>query len=85
MHIHGNSMSIQAANLYSAGQGEKTAASQQAAEVRRKLQKAAAAPEAGSTPEETLLIGQWMDARHSQVLSGDEYRATATGKDPEFG
>ena len=40
MHIHGNSMSIQAANFYSASQGEKTAA-ERAAEVRKRLLKSA--------------------------------------------
>ena len=39
MHIHGNSMNINAASLYSSAQNEKTAAAQRAAEVRKKLLK----------------------------------------------
>ncbi len=69
MHIHGNSMAVNSANFYSAGQGEKAAAAQRAAELRRKLLKSAAEAEGAASPEESLLIGQWMDARHSQVQS----------------
>ena len=85
MHIHGNSMSVNAANLYSAAQGETAAAAQRAAEVRKKLQKTAAGLEAGATPEETLLIGQWLDGRHSQVQSEDQYHSAAAGKNSDFG
>jgi hypothetical protein len=85
MHIHGNSMSINAANFYSAAQNEKTAAAQRAADVRKKLLKGAAEIEGASTPEESLLIGQWMDSRHSQVQSEDQYHTSASGKDPDFG
>ena len=89
MHIHGNSMSVNVASLYSAAQGERAAASQRAAEVRKKLLKSASGIEGDSSPEETLLIGHWLDSRqdgrHSQVLDGDEYRTAASGKDPDFG
>jgi hypothetical protein len=85
MHIHGNSIALNAANLYSAGQNEKTAAAQRAADVRKKLLKGAAETEGASTPEESLLIGQWMDSRHSQVQSEDQYRTSASGKAPDFG
>lgn len=72
MHIHGNSMSIDAADFYSAGEYEKAAAAKRAANVRKKLLKGAAEIEGASTPEEALLIGRWMDSRHSQVQSEDE-------------
>jgi hypothetical protein len=78
-------MSINAANFYSAAQNEKTAAAQRAADVRKKLLKGAAEIEGASTPEESLLIGQWMDSRHSQVQSEDQYHTSASGKDPDFG
>jgi hypothetical protein len=85
MHIHGNSMSIQAAGFYSAAQEERAAA----AEVRRKLLKGAtniaSGLASGATPEETLLIGQWLDSRHSQVQSEEEYHTAESGKDPDFG
>jgi hypothetical protein len=85
MHIHGNSMSVNAANLYSAAHGERAAAAQRAVEVRKKLLKSAAGIEAGATPEETLLIGQWLDGRHSQVQSEDQYHDSAAGKNPDLG
>jgi hypothetical protein len=78
-------MSINAANFYSAAQNEKTAAAQRAADVRKKQLKGAAEIEGASTPEESLLIGQWMDSRHSQVQSEDQYHTSASGKDPDFG
>jgi len=85
MHIHGNSMSINAASFYSAAQNEKAAAAQRAADVRKKLLKGAAEIEGAATPEETLLIGQWMDSRHSQVQSEDQYRTSASGRASDFG
>jgi hypothetical protein len=84
MHIHGNSMTVNAANFYSTGQNEKTAAARRAANLRKKLLKAAAETEGASTPEETLLISQWVDSRHSQVQSEDQYLSSASGKYPEF-
>ena len=44
-----------------------------------------ASGEATTDPDATLLIGQWLDSRHSQVLPGDEYHAAAEGKDPDLG
>jgi len=84
MHIHGNSMSVNAANFYSTAQEEKAAA-QRAAGVRKKLIKNASEIEGAATPEETLLISQWMDSRHSQVQSGEQYKNSVSGKDPDFG
>jgi hypothetical protein len=78
-------MSINAANFYSAAENDKTSAAQRAADVRKKLLKSASEIEDLATPEESLLIGQWMDSRHSQVESEDEYRTSAEGKDPDFG
>jgi hypothetical protein len=85
MHIHGNSMNINAANFYSVGNGERSAAAQRATEVRKKLLKSASSLEAGASPEETLLIGKWLDSRHSQVLDADEYHDVASGKNPDLG
>jgi hypothetical protein len=78
-------MNINAANFYSVGNGERAAAAQRAAEVRKKLLKSASSLEGEASPEESLLIGQWLDSRHSQVLSQDEYHTAASGKDPDFG
>jgi hypothetical protein len=78
-------MAVNAASFYSAAQGEKTAAAQRATDNRRKLLKSASEIESAASPEETLMIGQWLDSRHSQVQSEDQYHASAAGKDPEFG
>lgn len=85
MHIHGNSLASIAADIYSSAQAEREAAAQRAAEVRKKLLKGASEIEGAATPEETLLIGQWMDSRHSQVQTEDQYHSSAAGKDPDFG
>jgi hypothetical protein len=84
MHIHGNSMSVNAANLYSATQ-EGKAAAQRAASVRKRLIKSASEVEGAATPEETLMIGQWRDSRHSQVQSEEQYNNSVSGKDPDLG
>ena len=84
MHIHGNSMTINAANFYSTAQQEKAAA-QRAANVRKKLIKNTSEIEGSATPEETLTIGQWMDSRHSQVQSGEQNFENVSGRDPDFG
>jgi hypothetical protein len=85
MHIHGNSMSINAANFYSATQVEKAAAAQRAASVRKRLIKSASEIEGAATPEEALMIGQWMDSRHSQGQSEEQYNYSVSGKDPDLG
>ena len=84
MHIHPSAIGLHPINTYAAG-NERAAATQRAADVRKRLLKAAqeAAPDA--TPEENLLIGQWLDSRHSQVLPGDSYHAASEGEDPDFG
>jgi hypothetical protein len=81
MHIHGNMMNVQGANLYSVANGERAAAAERAGEVRKRLLKGV---EGGASDEETQMIGQWLDSRHSQVLSGDEYRTASSGNDSDF-
>ncbi|MGB6689537.1 MAG: hypothetical protein WBE76_17010 [Terracidiphilus sp.] len=85
MHIHGAGMNPNAANLYSTGAAENAAAARRAAETRKKLARNAQEIDSTSTPEQGFLVGQWMDSRHSQVLSEDEYHPSAAGKDPDFG
>ncbi|MGD0829561.1 MAG: hypothetical protein ABR907_01375 [Terracidiphilus sp.] len=84
MHIHGNSMNFNAASFYSAGQNEKAAATERAAQVRKKLLKGAFQIEDAGSPEETLLIGHWLDSRHSQIQSEDSYYSTVANKDTDF-
>jgi hypothetical protein len=84
MHIHPSAIGPYGNNPYAA-ESDRAAAAQRAADVRKKLLKSASNVEAGaSSPEETLLIGQWLDSRHSQVLPGDVYRSASQGKDSDF-
>jgi hypothetical protein len=85
MHIHGNSMSVNAANLYSATQEERAAAAQRAASVRKKLIRSASDLESAASPEETLLIGHWIESRHNQAQSEEQYPNSVSGKDPDLG
>jgi len=85
MHIHASQMNMNSASLYSAAGAEKAAAAQRAADVRKKLMKSASDIECVSSPDEAFMIGQWMDSRHSQVESADEYHASASGKVLDFG
>jgi hypothetical protein len=85
MHIHASSMNMNSASLYSAAGAEKAAAEQRAADIRRKLMKSASDIEGVPSPDEAFMIGQWMDSRHSQVESADQYHASASGKVPDFG
>ena len=86
MHMHPAAIGLQPISSYAAG-NERAVASQRAAEIRKRLLKSAQSLEsdAATDPDATLLIGQWLDSRHSQVLSGDEYHAAAEGKDPDLG
>jgi len=84
MHIHPVA-APSAINSY--GLTNERAANARAAETRKKLLKVGQSDDAevNSDPDATLLIGHWLDSRHSQVLPGDEYRAAAEGKDPDLG
>ncbi|MGA3102008.1 MAG: hypothetical protein ABR889_07965 [Acidobacteriaceae bacterium] len=84
MHIHPAAIGLHPINSSAAG-NERAAAAQRGADVRKRLLKAAQRAAAAATPEENLLIGQWLDSRHSQVLPGDEYHSASQGEDPDFG
>lgn len=86
MHVHPAAVGLHAINTCALA-NERSWAAQRAAGVRKKLLKAGQSSESeGNTdPDATLLIGQWLDSRHSQVLPGDEYHAAAQGKDPDLG
>jgi hypothetical protein len=86
MHIHPTGVGLHAINTYSLA-NERAANAQRAAEIRKKLLKAAQSDDldVSTDPDATLLVGQWLDSRHSQTLPGDEYHAAAEGKDPDLG
>ncbi|MGA3334543.1 MAG: hypothetical protein ABSC62_10320 [Terracidiphilus sp.] len=85
MHIHPSAIGLHPINTCAAGNEQSAAAAERATQVRKRLLKTAQGATADATPEETLLIGQWLDSRHSQVLPGDEYHSASQGKDPDFG
>jgi hypothetical protein len=85
MHIHGMQMNLNAAGAMSSAGAEKSGGAERAAEVRRKLAMKAQGAGDAASPEETLLIGQWTDSRHSQTQSAEGYRPTAAGRNPDFG
>ncbi len=86
MHIHPAAIGLQPISSYAAG-NERAAAAERAAEIRKRLFKSAQSgeDEATTDPDANLLIGQWLDSRHSQVMAGDEYHVAAQGKDPDLG
>lgn len=84
MHMHPAAIGLQPISSYAAG-NERAGAAQRAAETRKRLRESAQSAEVEPDPDATLLVGQWLDSRHSQVLSGDEYHAAAEGKGPDLG
>jgi len=84
MHIRVNSMAIQPANFYAAAQGEAAAARQQASEARRKLARAASRVDTASTPEEALLINQWIGASILEEPGEKETDPSEGGRDWDF-
>ncbi len=83
MHIHPSAIGLHPINTSAAG-NERAAAAQRAVEVRKRLLKASQNSVADATPEESFIIGQWLDSRHSQVPPGDEYHSASQGEDPDF-
>lgn len=58
---------------------------QRAADARKKLTKSAGDVEGFASPEETFMVGHWMDPRQSKPQGNVEYHATTAGKDSDFG
>ena len=67
MHIHPAAVGLHAINT-NALANERAATAQRAAETRKRLFKSAQSIDAASDPDATLMIGQWLDSRHSHVL-----------------
>jgi hypothetical protein len=84
MHIHPAAVSLQSINADASATDRAAAAAQRAAETRKRLLKSAQSIEAESDPDATLMIGQWLDSSHSQVVPDDEYQAASEGDDPGF-
>lgn len=61
MHIHGNSMNLNEASLYSASAAEKAASAQRAADTRKKLLMKAQEIDGAPTTDETVMISHWLN------------------------
>jgi hypothetical protein len=85
MHIHGLPTNFNDGGLGASAGANRAAAAQRAAEMRKRLATGAQGLDGASSPEETLMIGQWTDSRHSQTQSADEYHSSAAGRVPDFG
>jgi hypothetical protein len=85
MHIHGNSLNPYMTGISTAAAAESAAARQRAADVRKKLMSSATDIEGVAGPDEAFMVNKWMDARHSNLLSEDEYHVAVSGKDPDLG
>lgn len=59
MHIHGNHMQLQAANLPTAASAEKAAAARQAADVRGRLMNSSLEMDSEVSPEASWMLGRW--------------------------
>ena len=84
MHVHGSQMNLNPVNPYSAA-AEKAVAAQRAADVRKKLLQSGTAIAGEPSPEEALMIAQWMNSGQSQIQHEDQYHPSASGKVPDFG
>jgi hypothetical protein len=85
MHIHPAAIGLHPMSTYAAG-SEHAAAAERAAEVRKRLLKAAQSVNADASPEESLLIGRWLDPPNldqpqNQVQPASGYRFAVEGKD----
>jgi hypothetical protein len=88
MHVHSAAMGLNAMVAYAAV-NERAAAAQRAAEVRKRLLKAAQATNCDASQEETLLIGRWLNSSHPDQQQGQGspaagYRSAAEGEDSTF-
>jgi hypothetical protein len=84
MHTHGASLNVQGANFASISNGERAAAAQRAAEVRKRLLRNAQTAGGDTTPEETMLIGNWLNVCHNQSLAEDEYHTSTPAEDSDL-
>jgi hypothetical protein len=61
MHIHGSSMTVHSASLSAAAHDERAAIARRAAETRKRLLSHVEDADLGTSPEEDLMIGHWIN------------------------
>jgi hypothetical protein len=84
MHIHGANANNYAASLRSAANDVRTIAAQRASEVRKRLLKSGQNVEVELSPEQDLMIRQWLGNRHGRSQTDDRDSTSTSGKDPDF-
>jgi hypothetical protein len=74
MHIHGNHMQLQAANLPTAASAQKAAAARQAADVRGRLMNSSLEMGSEVSPEANWMLGGWPQGNSGgqQSMSQDD-------------
>jgi hypothetical protein len=85
MHIHGANANTNGANLHSAGDDVRAIAAQRASEVRKRLLKSGQIVEAQLSPDQLLLVRQWLANRNGQGQADNRDPSSSYGKDPNFG
>jgi hypothetical protein len=85
MHIHGANANNCAANLHSAANDVRAIAAQRAADVRKRLLKSGQNVEVELSPDQLLMIRQWLGNRQGQGQTDDRDSSGPYGKDSDFG
>jgi hypothetical protein len=85
MHIHGSNANNCAANLHSAANDVRAIAAQRAADVRKRLLKSGQNVEVELSPDQLLMIRQWLGNRQGQGQTDDRDSSGPYGKDSDFG
>ncbi len=85
MHIHGTNANNYPASLHSAANDVRSIAAQRASEVRKRLLKSGQNIEVDLSPEQDLMIRQWLNNRHGQGQTDDRSPTSRSGKDPDLG
>jgi len=89
MHVHSSAVGLDPMSSYAAA-NERAAAAQRAAEVRKRLLRAAQNAGAGAGPEASFLIGRWLnhtsppDQPQGQLSPASGYPPAAEGDDSHF-
>jgi hypothetical protein len=78
MHIHGNQSNLNAVNPYTAA-AERAVATRRAANVSKRLMKAAGEVGGGGSAEETLMVGRWLDSSEGHSQEESEYHPSEQG------
>ena len=80
MHIHGNSMNLNAVDVHAAAAAEKAASMQRAAEVRKKLMRGGLEMDGELNPETGFMVERWSEGGSQRQQQG--YDRAGTSRKP---